>query len=357
MFPSTLNADGVEGTVGKLDQIAEEIRTLTEQDKGLGKDLRKVERKLRASEKAISKVVKEAREVEKKVKKKTSRLTELKARTQATRESIAQLKEGLKSSLMELQKLGGGSPAKKILSPEDVADAQRQAYWFRYLTDLKQKQIIATQKAEKALLTLEDEQTGVLEELKALQDSLKQKKQVLNKARKENKALASRLKRKRGKGKKALAALKADQARLATLLERLKFAQAYPEFATDGKTPFHKLKGKLSWPAKGRVRSSAFSKGVTIAVPQGTKVRAISHGRVVYADWMRGFGLLTIIDHGDGYMSLYGRNESLYKRRGDWVEPGTVVAASGRSGAADAAGLYFEIRKNAQSLDPRKWCR
>jgi septal ring factor EnvC (AmiA/AmiB activator) len=86
-------------------------------------------------------------------------------------------------------------------------------------------------------------------------------------------------------------------------------------------------------------------------------VRAISHGRIAFSDWLRGFGLLTIIDHGNGYMSLYGGNQSLYKEVGDWVESGEVIASVGNSGGRKDSALYFEIRHDGKPVNPLKWCR
>ena len=89
---------------------------------------------------------------------------------------------------------------------------------------------------------------------------------------------------------------------------------------------------------------------------EGTDVQAISHGRIAFSDWLRGFGLLIIIDHGDGYMSLYGGNQSLYKEVGDWVGAGEVIASVGNSGGREETGLYFEIRHNGKPTNPLKWC-
>ena len=94
-----------------------------------------------------------------------------------------------------------------------------------------------------------------------------------------------------------------------------------------------------------------------IGAHQGSQVRAISHGRVAFADWLRGFGLLIIIDHGDGYMSLYGHNQSLNMETGDWVEAGEVIATAGNSGGRQKSGLYFEIRHNGKPVNPMRWCR
>ena len=98
-------------------------------------------------------------------------------------------------------------------------------------------------------------------------------------------------------------------------------------------------------------------RGVVIDAQPGRPVRAIAYGRVVFADWLRGFGLLLIIDHGDGYMSLYGHNQALYKEAGDWVAPGEVVATVGDSGGEVRPGLYFEIRHDGRPVNPARWCR
>jgi septal ring factor EnvC (AmiA/AmiB activator) len=97
--------------------------------------------------------------------------------------------------------------------------------------------------------------------------------------------------------------------------------------------------------------------GVLISAPEGQEVRAVHHGRVAFADWLRGFGLLLIIDHGDGYMTLYGHNQSLFKETGEWVEAGEPVALVGTSGGRARAGVYFGIRHQGRPVDPGAWCR
>jgi septal ring factor EnvC (AmiA/AmiB activator) len=94
-----------------------------------------------------------------------------------------------------------------------------------------------------------------------------------------------------------------------------------------------------------------------IAAPKGTPVHAVSHGRVVFADWLRGLGLLLIIDHGDGYMTLYGHNQSVYKETGDWVQAGEVVASVGESGGSTRSALYFEVRADGKPVNPQAWLR
>jgi murein hydrolase activator len=127
-------------------------------------------------------------------------------------------------------------------------------------------------------------------------------------------------------------------------------------------TDFGKLEGRLPWPVVGRVMSGADSVGdadtrsVRIAAPEGTAVRAIAYGRVAYAGWLPYYGLVLILDHGSGYLTVYGHNEALYKQVGDWVRAGETIATVGTSGGQPKPILYFQIRHNDHALDPKRWC-
>lgn len=137
-------------------------------------------------------------------------------------------------------------------------------------------------------------------------------------------------------------------------------ADNFPQLEDD----FAKLKGELPWPVKGELmqkfgsaREEGKLDGVIIAADEGTEIHSITDGKVVYADWMRGYGLIIIVDHGKGYISLYAFNQSLYKKVGDVVNSGDVIASVGLSGGHDRASLYFGIRKKGKAVDPIQWCR
>jgi septal ring factor EnvC (AmiA/AmiB activator) len=128
--------------------------------------------------------------------------------------------------------------------------------------------------------------------------------------------------------------------------------------------PFAKTRGRLEWPTDGRImqrfgQSRADGRlrwdGVLLAAGAGEDVRAVHHGRVVYADWLQGMGLLVIIEHGNGYLSLYGHNQDVIAEIGEWVTPGAVIAHVGDSGGRAIPGLYFEIRKDGKPVDPDGW--
>jgi len=164
---------------------------------------------------------------------------------------------------------------------------------------------------------------------------------------------------------KRKAKLEADSQQLQTLLEALR--QTLAELDTPSSyTPFSTAKGQLPSPVRGKAGNRYGARtnvadmrwrGWLIPAPEGAEIKAIHHGRVVYADWLRGQGLLLIIDHGEGYLSLYGHNRSLQREVGDWVKPGDIIATVGASGGATSPGLYFEIRHDGQPVNPSSWIK
>jgi septal ring factor EnvC (AmiA/AmiB activator) len=156
--------------------------------------------------------------------------------------------------------------------------------------------------------------------------------------------------------------LKEAQKDLETLIAELQ--RAIEDLPGTSRDPFADQRGQLVWPVKGsllsdfgqpRAGGSLRWNGVLIGTDRGAEVKAIYHGRVAYADWLPGLGLLVVIEHGDGYMSLYGHNETLFKQLGDWVRPSEVIATTGDSGGRSQAALYFEIRKGARPENPHRW--
>jgi len=155
--------------------------------------------------------------------------------------------------------------------------------------------------------------------------------------------------------------LLADKQALEKIIAQLKTSAISADFAA----PLNQLHKKLHWPVKGKIENLYGSQiehsqlkwdGIIIQAPEGQNVHAISSGRVVFAQWLQGYGLLLIINHGHGYISLYGRNNGLYKQAGDIVHPGDVIATVGQSGGYNYPSLYFAIRHNGKPVDPKLWC-
>ena len=166
-------------------------------------------------------------------------------------------------------------------------------------------------------------------------------------------------------GESRKAQLRADESRLVELIEGLRASLSDSALAIHENVRFDELRGRLPWPVKGtllasygapRGESGLTWQGVLIGAGAGEAVRSIHRGRVAYADWLRGFGLLLIIEHDDGFMSLYGHNETVSRETGDWVESGEVIATVGDSGGNLRSALYFEIRRAGTPVDPRRWC-
>jgi murein hydrolase activator len=166
-------------------------------------------------------------------------------------------------------------------------------------------------------------------------------------------------------GNQELAGLKREEQAVESLVADLE--RVLQDFPVDSTQSFDRMRGKLPWPVTGRVTAHYQEQhdnsapgmrwnGEMIEAARGAKVRAPYFGRVVYADWLQGLGLLLIIGHSGGYMTLYGHAEVLYKSVGDWVAPGDVIAALSDAGGADPQ-LYFEIREGRKTVDPKVWLR
>lgn len=203
------------------------------------------------------------------------------------------------------------------------------------LADLRDQHRLLAQQQQ--LLTTQHQQRA--QALQALRGQLKTKDSALKKLTRDQKALAA-----------VVAATRAAMGRLPT-------PKDYQQFS--------RTRGQLAWPIKGRIQNRFGSNrngglkwdGVMIAAASGTAVNAVHAGRVVYADWLSGYGLLVIVDHGGGYMSLYAHNAVLLREVGEWIRSGDTIARSGNTGTEQLPGLYFEIRYQGQPVDPAKWCR
>ena len=219
----------------------------------------------------------------------------------------------------------------------------------------------------------------MLDELNSLEPKITAKTNQLESSNRQLQARVDELQSKQAKRKQTLAMLNKsiankdqqlhkmdrDQKRLQRLLDTVVSAIANLSLSDDGQ-PFAKRKGKMTYPAKGaivnrfgapRINDRLRWDGLLIKASVGSHVSAIHHGRVVFSDYLRGHGLLMIVDHGDGYMSLYAHNQALLKDNGDWVSSGEVIARVGDSGGQNQAGLYFEIRHQGQPTNPSIWCR
>lgn len=274
-------------------------------------------------------------------------------------------KKLLAGQLKASYNMGKQEYLKLLLNQQDPEVISRVMTYYRYLNQARSQQISAFTELMDEIndnqnkIQLKQQEIALQhhlrkEEKRSLETTQAEQTQLLKKLAKQQKNEAQRLKQ-----------LQNDEKRLNQLLSQLQKALENVPVKLP-KKPFAKSKGRLKWPTRGKLRrlfnhwrsvNKVKWQGVIINNKEGTQVYSISHGRVAYSDYLRGYGLLTIIDHGSGYMSLYGNNQTLLKEVGDWVESGEVIAKTGRSGGRRKAGLYFEIRRKGRPVNPTRWCK
>jgi len=251
---------------------------------------------------------------------------------------------------------------KLLLSQESPATLGRMLVYYDYLNRARTARIAAVGADLTRLAALNADTERAEAELKDLEAAQATQVAALAKARDARQAVVTRLESSINDDNAAVAKLRGEEKRLTDLVEQLR--QLMAGLPVEGDQPFATLKGKLAWPVQGRLagdfgqpRAGSVVKwnGVLLEAPAGTAVRAVYHGRVAFADWLPGLGMLVIIDHGGGYMSLYGHNEALLKEAGDWVQPGETIAQVGDTGGAPRPALYFEIRFKGEPVNPHTW--
>ena len=254
---------------------------------------------------------------------------------------------------------------KLLFNQENPDQASRTLGYYRYFSAARSQAVTAF---NNTLTELRDTQDTINTTTLALNDqriALENQRVALRTTMNQRQDLLDELDVKLSSSAQKLAALEAERAEMTLLIEELRRSIADLALGNQ-EQPFVSLKGKLAWPVAGRLQNSWGSayglgdltyEGVTIAADLGADVHAVHHGRVVFSDWFSSSGLLLIIDHGDGYMSLYAHNQALFKDVGEWVSSGEIIAAVGNTGGQGESGLYFEIRHNGSSENPSAWCQ
>ena len=329
---------------------------------------------LRESERAISESNRLLRGLTEDQRTVNARLADLREQNLRTTGDLEAQRTRLASLLY--QQYTGGQPdaLKLLLNRDDPNRIAREIHYLTYLARARAELItsLRTNLGRISDVTQQTQQQSA--ELAAINAAQQAQRQRLESEKAARKAVLVKVSRQIEKQRREISTLKRDETRLAKLVEQLSqlLARAKPPGLRNERLPdgtaatgvFGQLKGRLNLPVRGELKnrfggpregSGVLWKGLFIASPAGQDVKAIAAGRVVFADWLRGFGNLLIIDHGDGYMSLYGNNESLYKQVGDTARGGETIAAVGNSGGNMDSGLYFEIRHQGVAFDPLGW--
>lgn len=340
----------------RIESIRKAIHTEAERRDALAGQLKKADLDIQAARERLASVRSSRIAAER-------RLAELGVEQANTRGKIAGERDALAGELTAAYVNGRQEYLKLLLNQGDPAQLGRMMAYYGYFGRVRAERITSIGEHLAHLELLAERIGAETTRLKTLEQEQERDVRALAGARSQRARTLAQVQSTLKTRNDELAKLQRDARALEKLVEELRRAiEEFPELA---ERPFQQVRGKLPWPVRGSVlarfgqlRSGGPLKwqGLVIGAARGTQVRAPYYGRVVYADWLPGLGLLMVLDHGGGYMSLYGHNEQLYRRVGDRVEPGDPIGAVGDA-AVGQPGLYLEIRKGKQALNPQDWLR
>lgn len=356
-------ADDSTKNQAQLKQLDSEMKQLKQLLKGFKSQRSELQNELRSSEINIGDLQKQIRITQNQLNKEQGELSQLQTRRKTLQSNKRKQQKIIEQQILSAFQIGQQKKLKVLLNQEQPEKLSRALSYYDYFNRARAEQI--------------EDYADIISELDLVEPAIEQKTDTLKRARKQLKGEHRQLLRNKSSRERSLAKintrikdkdqhlkkLNKDRLELERLVEAVEQTIANISIPSDYH-PFSQLKGKLPWPIAGKPSNNFGSQrsgsklrwqGITIPARTGSNIKAIHHGRVVFADWLRGSGLLIIIDHGDGYMSLYAHNQSLFSETGDWVSAGETIATIGNSGGQQQSGLYFEIRHNGKPTNPRRW--
>ena len=353
-----------EQAESRLDQVTQAIGKLREQLEESRADHRKEQAQLRKVDLAIQQADLDYRTLEQQRQEHLEELEKLKRQRESYLASLDERMVQLSEQVRSAYRMGSQSRIELVLNQDDPAHLGRMLAYYDYLNRAQVEKISGLREA---LTTLDGMQQSIDRELLRIENVQNEQRAVLNELnqqREERNVLLAQLSSQINSDESRLRELEQNRRDLEALLERLSDVLADIPADLGSKVGIAKRKGRLLPPVKGPVRHAFGQRragglhwqGWLIGAKTGTEVKAVAYGRVAFADWLRGYGLLMIIDHGQDYLSLYAHNESLLREAGAWVEPGEIISIVG-SNPGNNQGLYFELRKNGKAVDPAAWLK
>lgn len=396
-----VSADERTAAQQQLQQASKDIAELQQLMQQLQKEKSGVQKALQKTETEMGTLEKQVQELQKQLKDGEGEL-----------DRLDDEKKKLQSARIEQQKLiaiqvraayqsGNQEPLRLLLNQQQPEKFSRTLTYYEYLGKARLEQLSTFNETLRQLANVEQAIVTQQAQLSEQKTSLDQQREKLATLRQERRSALAKLNKEYSAGGSKLKARKQEQTQLNKLLKtieetlarqareaelaRQQALLAQPPTRTPAKGapveqgplvsssassyggPINKARGKLPWPVNGRLMARFGSArgddsrstwdGVMISATAGSPVKAVHGGRVVFADWLRGAGLLVILDHGDGYLTLYGHNQSLLKNPGDVVQAGEAIATVGSTGGQQTPALYFAIRQQGRPVNPVQWCR
>lgn len=349
----------------ELKQTEQEIARLKKMLGELKQDMSGLERELKESESEIGRLQKESEALEQQINEGETRLDDLHEQAEALHAALEEQQQQIARQARSAYMAGQQDYLKLVLNQDDPSRVARMMRYYEYVSRARMEEITSY---NHTLAQIRQASAAIVREQAQLHDNREQlaaRHQAVEAERQTRAGLLASLRNESRTSEQQLKKRESERAELAALIKKLD--EAITSIPTPaGSLPFVDARGKLPLPVNGTVQSKFGSQrgddsrlkwdGLVISAEEGATVHAIHGGRVVFADWLRGSGLLTILDHGDGYLSLYGHNQTLLHDVGTWVEPGQAIATVGNSGGLTSPSLYFSIRKQGRALDPLAWC-
>lgn len=358
---SVAQAQDAARAEAELRQLRAEIERIRGQVAKDAAERDRLTRALRTAETAANRARNELGRLRGERQTREEKRAELGAQKRDREAELARERRELAAQMRAAYLIGREQPLELLLNQRDPSRTERLFSYYGYFGRARADQLAAIEDNLREIEALDQGLETEEERIRRLEQQQNAELSRLEKARSERGEVLANLNAEAKARSASLQRLQREQAALEKLLRELR--RAAPQFPADSRSPFAGMRGKLAWPTSGKLvarygqqrAGSVKWEGVLISAARGTPVRAVYRGRVVYADWLAGLGLLLIIDHGGGYLSLYGHNEQLFRTVGDQVAPGDTIASVGDSGGRAQPELYFEIRRAAKPLDPSPW--
>jgi septal ring factor EnvC (AmiA/AmiB activator) len=364
----------------EIDQLSSSIESGKEASKTLSDEIYTLDQKLNKLSQTQHRTEQKINQLEKKLNKSQQRKIELQKMLNSEQEALAQ-------QLQALYLAGEQSHLRLLFRQDEPADISRTMKYMEYLNTARIKRITKTQDTLNELKMVEHNIQLDKQAMQKLVDDAEVQKKQTEQLLSQRSSSRKKLQKSIASKEKQLEALLTQEANLQTMVESIpqqtetlqeQTSQASEPPSTQAEKsgiavnthsvpnePISRLKGKLSWPVDGEIIHSYNSKrnqklrwkGVFLKAKGGSKVRAVAKGKVVFSDWMDGYGYLIIIQHNNNYLSLYGYNRALYKKDGESVKANEAIAAVGDTGDLSTNGVYFEMRKGKDTINPAKWIK
>ncbi|HEX5793473.1 MAG TPA: peptidoglycan DD-metalloendopeptidase family protein [Rheinheimera sp.] len=343
----------------ELAELKQQIQLTEQQVRQQQQQLDKAEQKLQQSDRALAEASTATRQTEQERQALATREQQLLRQQTELEQTLQQQQNMLATQLKSAYSLGQHDYSKMLLNQQDAGKLERVLSYYQYFNRARLRQLTALNQTIGQLQQVLTELTEKQQQLAIILQTLQQQQQQLAAAKTEQQLAVTRLQDTLKQQGRQLDYLRQNEASLQTTLDKLrKLAEQARELAGLGQQ-----KGRLTWPLSGSLlqrfgenrQGGISSRGILIQGSEGEAVKAIADGQVIYADWLKGYGWVIVLDHGAGFMSLYGHNQNLLKQPGARINAGETIALTGMSGGQASAGLYFEIREKGEAVNPLLW--